>query len=755
MVRNNYQLIALSALLLAASDVAAQQQSASRTALAKGSFAITNVNVIPMTRDTLLRGQTVLVTDGRIARIGPARSVNVPAGAARVDGTGRYLMPGLADMHAHLYADGVVPDSAAPAELGVFLAHGITTVRLMIGTPQHLALRRQVERGELDGPQLWIASPHFNTQDAENAKLVKTPEEVRAAVREVKAAGYDFVKVTFGITGELYDAMFDEAKRQDIRIVGHVEPALGIPRAIADGQQIEHLDAYFEAALADSAPMKESITQFRIYQPKNWESLQHIDLRKLDSLAVLTARSGIWTVPTLEIFNRAFSVPLSDEELKALPDWQLIPNAIRGPYVRSRDRYWAQPVARETRARFAELRNRLTKRIADAGGNLMVGSDSPDLLMAYGYAMHREMEAMVNAGLTPYRVLRAATVNAAEFLNATREWGTIEAGKRADFMLLGASPLENISNTQKIELVSVGGHVIDRADMDAMIVRARRAIDGAAVESKVFEPDNISAGNVYRGTFTPDGREFYFFKKTAIDPQREDYRIFVSRRSASGWSRPDTLNLGGQHSDLYPTVTPDGQTMFFSSYRPAPGDTSSHPSANLWRVTRNGAGWSEPQLVPASRFGYYHSNLIVDHAGDLHFAAQTHDYQGKYMAVARAQDGYARADTAAAWKHWQATLPKSLFLLETTPGHDGSYTLLMVAPRNEQGRAAGPPDLWVAFQKDGRWSNARPLDNVNSKEFENFPFYSADRKELFFVRQFREFRSIPITYTLGARPAGF
>jgi imidazolonepropionase-like amidohydrolase len=708
-----------------------------------------------MTRDTLLRDQTVLVRDGRIARIGSARAVTVPAGAARINGSGKYLMPGLADMHAHLYADGVVPDSAAPAELGVFLAHGITAVRLMIGTPQHLQLRRRIERGELDGPQLWIASPHFNTQDPENAKLVKTPEEVRAAVREVKAAGYDFVKVTFGIVGELYEALVDEATKANIRIVGHVEPALGIPRAIAAGQQLEHLDAYFEAALADSAPMKESVTQFRIYQPKNWESLQHIDLRKLDSLAVLTARSGTWTVPTLEIFNRAFSVPLSDEELHALPDWQLIPNAIRGPYVRSRDRYWAQPVAREVRARFAELRNRLTKRIADAGGKLMVGSDSPDLLMAYGYAMHREMEAMVSAGLTPYQVLRAATVNAAEFLDVTREWGTIAPGKRADFMLLAANPLENISNTQKIELVSVGGQVFDQAARDAMIVRARKAIDGAPVDSKVFEPGNISGSNVYRGTFTPDGREFYFFKKTTEDPRREDYRIFVSRRTASGWSRPDTLDLGGRHSDLYPAITPDGNTMFFSSYRAAPGDTSAHPNAHLWRVTRTAGGWSAPQFVTASRLGHYHSNLIVDRAGDLHFAVQTPDYRGKFGAVTRVGSAYTQADTAAEWKHWQATLPPNLFLFETTPGHDGSYTLLMVAPRNDQGRPAGGPDIWVSFFKDGRWSNARPLDGVNSREVENFPFFSADGKELFFVRQFREFRSIPLSYALGPRPNGF
>jgi imidazolonepropionase-like amidohydrolase len=387
-------------------------------------------------------------------------------------------MPGLADMHAHLYADGPVPDSAAPAELGVFLAHGITTVRLMIGTPQHLQLRAQLLRGELDGPQLWVASPHFNTQDSVNARIVKTPAEVRTAVREVKAAGYDFVKITFGIVGPLYDALVEEARAAGIRVVGHVEPEVGVMRALAAGQQIEHLDAYFEGALRADAPMKRSVTQYGVYNPQNWASLQYIDEARLDSLAVATARSGVWSVPTLEIFNRAFSTPLSDEELHALPDWQMIPKLIRGPYVKSRERYWSQPVPRETRARFAQIRNRLTKRIADEGGKLLVGSDSPELLMAYGWAMHREMEAMVRAGLTPYQVLQAATRNAAEFLEATGEWGTIETGKRADLVLLSANPLDDITHTQRIERVIIGGHVLERADLDAMITRARNAIDG-------------------------------------------------------------------------------------------------------------------------------------------------------------------------------------------------------------------------------------------------------------------------------------
>lgn len=145
-----------SLLLLFAAPLAAQP---SRGALAPGVSAITDVNVVPMTGETVLRGRTVLIRDGRIESITEAGRARIPAGARRIDGRGRYLIPGLADMHTHLYADGTLPREVAPAELGVMVANGVTTARLMIGTPQHLELRRGVAAGSVLGPQLWVASP--------------------------------------------------------------------------------------------------------------------------------------------------------------------------------------------------------------------------------------------------------------------------------------------------------------------------------------------------------------------------------------------------------------------------------------------------------------------------------------------------------------------------------------------------------------------------------------------------------------------
>jgi len=475
-------ILRVTAVVILTACLASAQVGTSRGALTNGTTVITNVNVVPMTSETIIRNATVLVRDGRIRSVASATQVRVPRGARRIDGSGKYLIPGLADMHTHLYSDSALPDSAAPAELGVMLANGVTTIRLMAGNARQLRLREQVMRGEVLGPQLWVSSPYFTNQATENARVITSPEDARAAVREVVAAAYDFVKVTFGITGATYEALVDEARKSGIRLVGHVEPEVGVRRALAAGQQIEHLDAYFEGALADNAPMRESVTQYGVYKPANWASLDYIDDQKLTALAVATARAGVWTGPTLHMFNQAFGDPLSDDELKALPDWSMIPQSIREPYLRSRERYWAQPVPREQRKRYAEIRNTLVKRIHDAGGKILAGSDAPDLLMAYGYALHRELQALVRAGLTPHQALDAATRNPAEFLGAAREFGSIEPGKRADLVLLDGNPLEDISSTQKIAGVMIGGHWLPKARLDNMIAAARAAMDSPRVK---------------------------------------------------------------------------------------------------------------------------------------------------------------------------------------------------------------------------------------------------------------------------------
>jgi hypothetical protein len=325
---------------------------ASRGALTSGNLAITNVTVIPMTRDTVLRDATIVVREGRITEVGATRNVRVPPGARLMDGRGKYLIPGLADMHTHLYSDGEVPDSLAKYELGVMAANGVTATRFMIGTREHFTLRREVEAGRIVGPQLWLASPQLTGQKDVNSRVVTTPADAREAVKEMADLGYDFVKLTLFITPPVYDAIVSEAKRQGIRVVGHVDPEVGVARALAAGQQIEHLDNYLESVLADSAPMRTSVSDRGLFRLKNWESLDYVDDAKVDRIAGATARAGIYTCPTLTVFKTAFALGQSEEAIKARPDWGIMPPELRALYLGAREKYWKNPATEARRMRW-------------------------------------------------------------------------------------------------------------------------------------------------------------------------------------------------------------------------------------------------------------------------------------------------------------------------------------------------------------------------------------------------------------------
>ena len=463
--------------------VAAAQQLDARGALASGDVVITNVSVVTMTSDAVVRDAALLARNGRITYVGPQRDLRVPRGARVVDGGGGYLIPGLADMHTHLFSDGEeVPDSAGPAELGVMLANGVTAARLMIGTPEQLALRQAVRSGTIVGPQLWVASPQLTGRASENAIVTTTDAEARDAVRRVKRDGYDFVKLTLFLTPPVWESIISEAAQQNIRVVGHVEPDVGVARAAAAGQQLEHLDSFLEAALADSAPMKTSLTQGRVFNMRNWPSLDFIDSRKIEQLAGVVARSGVYIGPTQNVFNIAFGAGESLDTIRARQDFKHWPPQLRDGYLRAHARYWAaandslKTPAR--RVKYVAVRNQIVKAIQDAGGKLIAGSDTPEWFHLYGYGLHRELGALVQAGLTPYQALVTATRHPAEFLGSSAEWGTLEPGKRADFVLVSGNPLEDIANTARIRGVAIGGRWLDRAALDGMIARGAVATGG-------------------------------------------------------------------------------------------------------------------------------------------------------------------------------------------------------------------------------------------------------------------------------------
>jgi imidazolonepropionase-like amidohydrolase len=446
--------------------------------------AFVNVNVIPMDRERVLRDQTVVVRDGRISQIGPASRTKAPKGALLLDGRGLYLMPGLIDMHTHLFSDDAFPDELADEELFVMLANGVTTARLMIGTPEHLALREKISKGELLGPTLYVASPQITGRKQGaifNGRVVTTPEEARSAVRDFQAAGYDFVKLTNFITPAVYDAVIAAAKENGIRVVGHVDTRVGVARALAAGQQIEHLDAYLESVLRDDSPIKTSVSDIGLFRKQNWESLDYIDEQKVREIARATARAGIYSTPTLTFFKIAFGTGASEDEIRARPDYMFVPQKMRDAWFAANKRLWAQPPTEARRREYVRVRNLLVKEIHNAGGRIMAGSDSPELFLLYGWSLHREIKNLNEAGLSPYAALEAATRNPAEFLGALKTMGTIEKGKRADLILLTANPLEDVTATERRAGVMVGGRWLPEDELkrrlDEIAPRFQTAFD--------------------------------------------------------------------------------------------------------------------------------------------------------------------------------------------------------------------------------------------------------------------------------------
>jgi len=431
----------------------------------KLTYAIENVTVIPMDRERTLEGHTVIVQDGRITEV--SRAPKIPSGAIRIDGKGKFLIPGLADMHVHLFSDESFPKEFAPDELAISVASGVTTVRLMCGTPEQLTYRDSIKAGRMFGPNLWLASPQLTGRRTANSHLVTTPEEARAAVSKSKSDGYDFIKVTEAITRDVYDAITDEAKKQGIKVIGHVDLRVGAPHAIASGQQIEHLDAYLESVLKDDSPIKTSLSGGGMFRRENWQSVDHLDDAKIVKIAQDTAKAGIYSTPTLNFWQVTFGKGASDEEIKARPDFRFVPERLVKPWFDAGHRIWANPPAAEQRKKFLRARNMLVREIRKAGGKIMAGSDSPDWFMLYGWSLHRELKVLVEAGLTPFQALEAATSTPAEFLKSNA--GVIAPGKQADLVLLSANPLQSIANAEKRVGVMLKGQWLPEADLMAML----------------------------------------------------------------------------------------------------------------------------------------------------------------------------------------------------------------------------------------------------------------------------------------------
>jgi hypothetical protein len=373
-------------------------------------------------------------------------------------------MPGLADMHLHLTpGDGALTDPAGQ-QLVLLLANGVTTARALGGPPSGLKLRERVAQGEVLGPTLRLAGPSFH------GKSVQGPEMARQRVREQKAAGFDLLKTHGGLGRETYDAMVDEARAQGLRVSGHVTPDVGLARALEAGQQIEHLDGYLPALLPAGDPAAATFEQVDFS-----DALSRMDTARIPALAEATRKAGVWSSPTLALFDIVASQD-AVATLRALPEQRYASPAAVAKWEKELSSGELAQAPSEGKRRFLELRREVVRGLHAAGAKLLVGSDSPQLFMVTGFAVHREMEALAAAGVPTLTVLQAATRNAAEYFGEASQWGSVTPGQRADLLLLEANPLEDVKHTRAIVGVMTRGRWLPRAELDARLEAVASAV---------------------------------------------------------------------------------------------------------------------------------------------------------------------------------------------------------------------------------------------------------------------------------------
>ena len=403
--------------------------------------AFIDANVVVMRPDDrILPHRTVLVEKGRVAEIRENGSGSLPPGTRRIDADGMYLMPGLADMHVHLWNE---------AMMLLLLLNGVTSVRNMWGSPRHLIWRDAVEHGRLLGPTLYTSGPIVDGAPPvwNGMAAVATADEARAEVRRQKAAGYSFVKVYSNLSAECYWALVEEARAQGLPVAGHVPMSVGLEGVLHAGQRsAEHLDGWVMAV----QPAEFVRPERRLPYKESLRLLESVDETQFRARVAEAARSDTWHCVTLTV-HESFVPPEDVPRMLRRPEMGLCPPDLlaewdpsKDPRVRSRT---PEEWAGDRRAN--EFRRRLVRELRNSGARLLLGTDTPNPFVVPGFSIHEELERLVACGLTPYEALRAGTADAAEFLAASSEFGSVEPGRRADLLLLARNPLEDITNARR------------------------------------------------------------------------------------------------------------------------------------------------------------------------------------------------------------------------------------------------------------------------------------------------------------------
>jgi imidazolonepropionase-like amidohydrolase len=416
-------------------------------------IVFTSVNVIPMDSERVLENQMVLVKGGRVSAIG--KSIKYDKKAFVINANGKYLMPGLAEMHAHVPPNDNV--ESHKEVLFLFAANGITTIRGMLGHASHLDLRSKINSGEIFGPRFYTTGPSFN------GLSVKTAARGSEMVREQKTARYDFLKLHPGLTKETFGAISTTAKEVGIPFVGHVSFGVGVWRAIDAGySSIDHMDGFIEGMVPGIEAMVEQQTGlFGMFVADK------VDESQIPKLMSALKEKNIWIVPTQSLADRWFDADFTGDVFKGDPDIKYMSTQTITQWIDAKKNLMANEHYDAAKIEnFIKLRRKLIYECQKNGVGLLLGCDAPQIFNVPGFSTHNELKYLVDSGLTPYQALRTGTVNVAKYLNLA-DAGTIKAGAVADLLLMDGNPLADITNSKKVAGVMVRGKWLSKAEIDA------------------------------------------------------------------------------------------------------------------------------------------------------------------------------------------------------------------------------------------------------------------------------------------------
>jgi imidazolonepropionase-like amidohydrolase len=447
-------------------------------------LAITHVTVIDATGAPPQPDMTLLIAAQRITALGPSSQISIPAGARIVDVTGKFLIPGLADMHIHL-TGASEPGGSREFMLPLLVASGVTSVRDMGGYIESLApLRRDIEQGNRLGPRIIFAGPYLDGSPPffEPSLVVTNSVQASEDVGMLIQRGVDFIKVQSALSREAYFAVADSCKRGKVSFAGHVPDRVTAAEASDAGQRsIEHLTCVLRACAKDeprlmreqfrAAPAHETRQQSRIRQ-YSWQAavMRDYSEKNADQLIEKFRQNGTWQVPTLALLR---DVAYRTPEVQNPGDSRnkYVPGGVMENWQKGYREELQGVTPREfvLRRAIVEKSMLLVAKMQLAGVRIMAGTDSAAPGLFPGFSLHEELALLVRAGLTPMQALQAATKSPAEFLGRSSTEGTVEKGKLANLVLLDANPLENIANTQKIRAVIILGKLLDRTALDALL----------------------------------------------------------------------------------------------------------------------------------------------------------------------------------------------------------------------------------------------------------------------------------------------